>query len=317
VRKPFQVAQIKELVKIRIIKQNTRIENANGRAALAGTMQGLDFPPDPVQSAVPVAPVPQIQPTVPVESDESDFDYTQFFADTGQSDQKEKAYDPAPKPQRTSKLFCRFCGEEILRGSRFCPNCGKSTDETQSNSTQYIPQTAFQPPAGQQVYYPDRAKPPLSGCGVFLLIFGILGIVGYAIFIANDGNFDKIMNGNSNSSYSSYSSSGGSIDYSNPITVSATDLMQAYVDNAVAADGKYKGKAVIVTGTIQNIGKDIMDTPYVALDTDELIFCVQCLFSRGDEAKLSSLRKGKRIAIGGKCDGALGNVMIKYCVLGD
>ena len=88
--------------------------------------------------------------------------------------------------------------------------------------------------------------------------------------------------------------------------------MQEYVDNKIGADMKYKGKTLIVNGTINNISK-ALGTPYITLKTDELIYSVQCSFSRGDEASLADLRKGQSIRIKGRCDGALGNVGLKNC----
>ena len=94
---PITVAQIRELVKQRVIKKNTVIENGNGRRVVAGETKGLEFPPEPVP--IPVTPEP-VQ-TVPV-----------------------------PPVQQTSKVFCRHCGENIPHDSRFCPSCGEKTDNS-------------------------------------------------------------------------------------------------------------------------------------------------------------------------------------------
>ena len=81
----------------------------------------------------------------------------------------------------------------------------------------------------------------------------------------------------------------------NAIFIFSTDLMQAYVDNKVAADINYKGKILVVSGTIDTIGKDILGAPYVTLKTNELIHSTQCFFQRKDEASLVSLQKGQNI----------------------
>ena len=44
--------------------------------------------------------------------------------------------------------------------------------------------------------------------------------------------------------------------------LSANALFNEYDKNSVAADAKYEDKIVVVSGTIQSIGKDIMDTAY-------------------------------------------------------
>jgi putative nucleic acid binding protein len=99
------------------------------------------------------------------------------------------------------------------------------------------------------------------------------------------------------------------------VKVTATDLMQAYVDNKVKADDTYKDKTVEVSGVISEVGKDIMNSPYVALKTKEMIYTVQVYFTDEENKKLGDLKKGQSIKATGKCTGALGNVLIKEAVL--
>ena len=47
--------------------------------------------------------------------------------------------------------------------------------------------------------------------------------------------------------------------------LTANALFEAYDTNSVAADAKYEGKIVEVSGTIQDIGQDIMDTAYLII----------------------------------------------------
>src|SRR3954468_1002371 len=53
------------------------------------------------------------------------------------------------------------------------------------------------------------------------------------------------------------------------INVTADELVQAYKANEVAADQRFKGKILLVSGTVDTIGKDVMDTPYVSFHSDE------------------------------------------------
>jgi hypothetical protein len=99
------------------------------------------------------------------------------------------------------------------------------------------------------------------------------------------------------------------------IKVTATDLMQAYVDNKVKADDTYKDKTVEVSGVISEVGKDIMNNPYVALKTKEMIYTVQVYFTDEENKKLGELKKGQAIKVTGRCDGALGNVTVKDAAL--
>tara|TARA_B100000809_G_scaffold219291_1_gene226414 strand:+ start:420 stop:866 length:447 start_codon:yes stop_codon:yes gene_type:complete len=97
------------------------------------------------------------------------------------------------------------------------------------------------------------------------------------------------------------------------VRVTATQLFADYEANEVSADEKYKGKAVLVSGTIENIGKDLLDTMYVSLKTDNPIIGVQCMFSDEHKSQLANAAKGQRVTIKGKCDGKLGNVLLRGC----
>lgn len=95
------------------------------------------------------------------------------------------------------------------------------------------------------------------------------------------------------------------------IAITAAELYQAYEDNEVAADQKYKGKTLEVSGTINNIGKDIIDRMYITLDTGDIILSVQVYFKKEHEDVIASLSKGQDVTIIGTGDGQSMNVMIK------
>jgi len=101
------------------------------------------------------------------------------------------------------------------------------------------------------------------------------------------------------------------------INISAEKLMKEYEENEVAADQKYKNKLIEVSGTIENIGKDLFENPYIALETDPedefSLTLIQCGFKKSDEAQLASLIKGKKITLQGTGDGILLNIQLKNC----
>lgn len=98
--------------------------------------------------------------------------------------------------------------------------------------------------------------------------------------------------------------------------VAASELYADYKANQVAADTKYKGKTVEVTGTISNIGKDILDTPYVSLSGGEILSVVQCMFDKSDQTQLGTLSKDTRITLTGKVRGqVITNVLLDNCVI--
>lgn len=98
------------------------------------------------------------------------------------------------------------------------------------------------------------------------------------------------------------------------IKVTASKLAEDYKANEVAADAKYKGNLVEVSGIIGTIGKDITDTPYVTLSIGQYeITTVQCMFGRNDQTALASLSKGQSITLQGEVSGKLGNIIVRGC----
>jgi len=93
-------------------------------------------------------------------------------------------------------------------------------------------------------------------------------------------------------------------------TVSATTLMGMYIENEVNADNLFLEKTFYVEGTIDEIGKDILDKSYITLKTNEVISFIQCYVD--DNEKVSKLRKGDKVTVYGKCKGmVIINILIE------
>lgn len=100
------------------------------------------------------------------------------------------------------------------------------------------------------------------------------------------------------------------------IGIAAIELMAAYENNAVAADTKYEGKLLRITGSVKDFGKDLMDTAYITLESGESFNNAQCMFASSQEESLAQLSKGDHVLVEGRCSGeAIGNVIIKNCQL--
>ena len=99
--------------------------------------------------------------------------------------------------------------------------------------------------------------------------------------------------------------------------VMAADLFADYAANEVAADQKYRNTVVCVTGTVDVIGKDMLDRPYLLMRGTERqsVFGVQGLFPNEAESGLAAISKGQRITMTCRCDGKAGNVILKDCRL--
>ena len=90
-------------------------------------------------------------------------------------------------------------------------------------------------------------------------------------------------------------------------------LYKEYNANEIAADEKYKGKIIEVTGVIRDIGNDIMDNAYITLVGNEYFGDIQCYFN--EKSVVASLSKGKRITVMGSCSGLMMNVHLNDCII--
>lgn len=99
------------------------------------------------------------------------------------------------------------------------------------------------------------------------------------------------------------------------LTVSANQIHADYEANEIAADAKYKDKVITVTGTVDSIGKDVMDTMYVTLETSNMFNQVQCFFPDSNAGDLATIAKGNSMRIKGLCEGKFVNVLLKGCTI--
>jgi len=97
------------------------------------------------------------------------------------------------------------------------------------------------------------------------------------------------------------------------IKVNAIELFAEYKANEIQADYKYKNKLLEVSGNINNIGKDILDNPYISLKTNDFIWSVQCMLIDSESQKASRLKKGDSISLEGENQWKLGNILLYNC----
>jgi hypothetical protein len=85
--------------------------------------------------------------------------------------------------------------------------------------------------------------------------------------------------------------------------LTASELYHAYAEDE-AADAKYKGTVIQVTGMVEKINKDILKDPYVTLtDTEPGDGLIQCIFPGSERSHLVGIHKGQTISVTGLCDG--------------
>ena len=59
-------------------------------------------------------------------------------------------------------------------------------------------------------------------------------------------------------------------------------------------------KIVVVSGTIQSIGKDITDTAYLVIGGTGFLDGVQCMMPGGQESAVANVREGQFVTLKGK-----------------
>ncbi len=97
--------------------------------------------------------------------------------------------------------------------------------------------------------------------------------------------------------------------------VPAVLLVMHYKANEVAADQRFKGKTLQVTGIVESIKKDMLNQPYLTLAGNGPLAGVQCYFAKSHEGELAQIQTGMGVSVKGRCDGLMMNVLLRGCVL--
>jgi tRNA_anti-like len=104
------------------------------------------------------------------------------------------------------------------------------------------------------------------------------------------------------------------------VVVTAADLLQEFQEDAAAADRKYKGKCLKLTGIVERAGKGGHGIPFVILHAgdDEAPVKVECFFIFFDEdakARSQQLVKGETVTVHGDYSGRVSHIQMHTCVL--
>ena len=188
---------------------------------------------------------------------------------------------------------CKVCGKEISKGAK-CPNCGK-------DSRCFVSR--------------HKVLTVIGG----LVIIGALGSVtgGNSNNKISDSKQTSVSVENSDSKQTSVSNENSNKKQMEPeLSISATELINAYKENEIKADKMYKGKIVEVNGIVDGINSGIDDKAIVILsDGDEFSFDnVQCCIDNDNQDKACELEKGQNVTIIGEASGEIaGTPFIKDC----
>jgi hypothetical protein len=87
-----------------------------------------------------------------------------------------------------------------------------------------------------------------------------------------------------------------------PTEVTAVELARAYDANTVAADQKFKGKVLRITGIVQDISTDMTGDAYLELKGINQFLSVRAELKKGQDEKAAKLMKGDKVVL--DCIGA-------------
>jgi hypothetical protein len=178
--------------------------------------------------------------------------------------------------------FCVGCGNQVKESAAFCGKCGAGTVAAPAAAK-----------GGRKI-----VRRVVGGVFALIVLLIIIGaIVG------------------PNQQSGGGSSAGPAAPMKPDFTVSAPELCREYEANSIAADLKYKGKLLEVSGDIKDINKDILNSIFVVLDSrnPESITDAQLYFSDAHEKEAASLSKGDYFGAVCRCDGKFMNVILKDC----
>lgn len=148
-------------------------------------------------------------------------------------------------------------------------------------------------------------------------LFKWIGIVfgGFVVLVIVAGIFgSKTPAGNSSANEAQAANAAPAAPRPTPVAVTASALFDAYDSNEVAADQKYKGKLLAVSGSVQSIDKDAFNNIVVTLKTRNEFMPVHAYLGKEYEAVAASLSKGQKISWECNGDGKIiGSPIIREC----
>ena len=100
------------------------------------------------------------------------------------------------------------------------------------------------------------------------------------------------------------------------LTISATELYNAFESDEQAANAKYLDKVVAVKGVVKDVSGGDDDSKQIILDTGNPLASISCSMDHLSEHKgFSAIQNGDQVTLKGICTGMLMDVVIDRAVI--
>ena len=191
-------------------------------------------------------------------------------------------------------ITCPDCKREISDSAPACPGCGKPMHPAPIVAGEGIGD--FRP-------YRPRGRSKIPGRIVMAVI--IFFVVRF--FFGND-IAEKLQE------------LAGESEYTAPVRIysaTAEQILGDYLENEVAADGRYRGAIIDVSGMTKSVGRSVGGDMYVTISgqTRLGIRSFQGFFPDSANSDLAAIRKGELIVIRCRVDGMFINVIGRDCMI--
>lgn len=189
---------------------------------------------------------------------------------------------------------CPFCAEDIQDAAVVCKHCGRDLAKQKA--------AAPAPPAAAKG---GKGRTAALGCMGVIAVLAVLATIGAIIGPSPSSP-------PTSTAVAGRTTTAPSGPTGDPVTVE--EVLAAYDVNEVAAETKFKDRWLEITGRIDDIGTDVLSTPYVTMKRPNDLFGVQAMFQRNkDEALVGAFSKGQSITLTCKHSGKLGSVILRQC----
>lgn len=232
---------------------------------------------------------------------------------------------PSTSSPGAATRSCPFCAEPVLIAAIKCKHCGSDLKPSMEQPIEPSSHDVKGSNTPRPVEHKARELAVGVLVGVLVICGGAFGlsqfwgaITGPSGAQASAASAPSVAEPSSASQpdvESSASSSTPSPEPAPPIAVTAFELQRAYGANTVAADDKYKGVRLLVSGTVKDINTDIAGAAYLVLASGDEFSNPKATMASSERTSASKLRQGQAVTL--LCVGGgdiLKSAMLENCV---